>query len=197
MALLPAVAAAAAEWTYVDSGGPYDYKPWSSFRRYLLWFPPYAVPMNLTFLNVTWSKPEAIWFKGTYVVNVFTPNWSGYERATIYVAQDGVRVVDPSRTPLGVLVTDFAGRHVREICRQGIAMVAPNKIIVVLNTTTQIWISDIYCLYGNRWFWLRLLPYNLKVELEVEGVELVNLSIYTLVSVSLITPGPSSPPLGI
>jgi Chromosome segregation ATPases len=42
-----------------------------------------------------------------------------------------------------------------------------------LNPTTQIWISDIYCLYGNNWFWLRLLPYILREELTVEGVEAV------------------------
>jgi cell division protein FtsB len=51
-------------------------------------------------------------------------------------------------------------------------MVAPNKIIV-LNPTTQIWISDVYCLYGNNWFWLRLLPYILRDELIAEGVEAV------------------------
>jgi regulator of replication initiation timing len=51
-------------------------------------------------------------------------------------------------------------------------MVAPNKIIV-LNYTTQIWISDVYCLDGNNWFWLRLLPYILRDELTVEGVEAV------------------------
>ena len=51
-------------------------------------------------------------------------------------------------------------------------MVAPNKIIV-LNYTTQIWISDIYCLHGNNWFWLRLLPYVFD-DLTVEGVETVN-----------------------
>jgi chromosome segregation ATPase len=42
----------------------------------------------------------------------------------------------------------------------------------VLNYTTQIWISDIYCLYGNNWFWLRLLPY-IYDELIAEGVEAV------------------------
>jgi hypothetical protein len=52
-------------------------------------------------------------------------------------------------------------------------MVAPIKIIE-LSPTTQIWISDIYCLHGNQWFWLRLLPYMLQEELTVEGVEAVN-----------------------
>jgi hypothetical protein len=47
-------------------------------------------------------------------------------------------------------------------------MVAPNKIIE-LSPTTQIWISDVYCLYGNNWFWLRLLPYILRDELIAEG----------------------------
>jgi septal ring factor EnvC (AmiA/AmiB activator) len=45
----------------------------------------------------------------------------------------------------------------------------------VLNYTTQIWISDIYCLYRNNWFWLRLLPYILREEL-VGVVELVNIN---------------------
>jgi hypothetical protein len=155
----------------VHSKGPYDYYPWSTQHVYLLWFPPHAVPMNLTFLNVTWWKPEAIWFKGTYPVYVCRGECR-YVPATIYVVQDGVRVVEPSKTPLGELVTYFVGWHIRRICALGTAMVAPNKIIV-LNHTTQIWISDIYCLYGNNWFWLRLLPYILREELTVEGVEAV------------------------
>ncbi len=167
--LLLAAAAAAAS---LRSVGPYDYYPWSTRHVYLLWFPPHAVPMNLTFLNVTWWKPEAIWFKSTYPVHICRPDWCGYVPATIYVVQDGVRVVEPSKTPLGELVTSFVSRHIRRICAQGTAMVAPNKIIV-LNPTTQIWISDIYCLYGNNWFWLRLLPYILRDELTVEGVEAV------------------------
>jgi cell division protein FtsB len=155
------------------STGPYDYNPYSTVHVYLLWFPPYAVPMNLTFLNVTWWKPEAIWFKGKYYVKV-CENVGGcrYGWATIYVVQDGVRVVEPSKTPLGELVTSFVSRHIRRICAQGTAMVAPIKIIA-LNYTTQIWISDIYCLDGNNWFWLRLLPYILSDELTVEGVEAV------------------------
>jgi predicted nucleic acid-binding Zn-ribbon protein len=127
--------------------------------------------MNLTFLNVTWFRPEAIWFKGTYPVRVCDVG-CGHKLATIYVVQDGVRVVEPSKTPLGELVTSFVSRHVRRICAQGTAMVAPNKIIE-LSPTTQIWISDVYCLYGNNWFWLRLLPYILRDELTVEGVEAV------------------------
>jgi cell division protein FtsB len=172
VALLLLAAAAAAQWTSLQSTGPYDVRPGTSFQYYLLWFPPHAVPMNLTFLNVTWFRPEAIWFKGTYPVRVCRPDWCGYVPATIYVVQDGVRVVEPSKTPLGELVTSFVSRHIRRICAQGTAMVAPNKIIV-LNYTTQIWISDIYCLHGNNWFWLRLLPYILRDELTVEGVEAV------------------------
>ncbi len=172
VALLLLAAAAAAQWLSLESTGPYDVRPGTSFQYYLLWFPPHAVPMNLTFLNATWSKPEAIWFKGTYPVHVCEPRWCGYKPATIYVVQDGVRVVEPSKTPLGDLVTYFVGWHIKRICAQGTAMVAPNKIIV-LNPTTQIWISDIYCLHGNNWFWLRLLPYILRDELTVEGVEAV------------------------
>jgi cell division protein FtsB len=167
--LLLAAAAAAS----LLSTGPYDYFPRSTVHVYLLWFPPHAVPMNLTFLNVTWWKPEAIWFKGTYPVHVCRPGWCGYVPATIYVVQDGVRVVEPSKTPLGELVTSFVSRHIRRICAQGTAMVDPIKIIE-LSPTTQIWISDVYCLYGNNWFWLRLLPYILREELTVEGVEAVN-----------------------
>jgi len=173
VAALLLAAAAAAQWPplTLHSTGPYDVRPGTSFQYYLLWFPPHAVPMNLTFLNVTWWKPEAIWFKGTYPVRV-CGGGCRYVPATIYVVQDGVRVVEPSKTPLGELVTSFVSRHIRRICAQGTAMVAPNKIIV-LNPTTQIWISDIYCLYGNNWFWLRLLPYILREELIVEGVEAV------------------------
>ena len=110
--------------------------------------------------------------------------------ATIYVVQDGVRVVDPSKTPLGILVVSFVGRHIREICKQGTAMVAPNKIIE-LSPTTQIWISDVYCLHGNNWFWLRLLPYILRDELTVEGVEAVNFTdTRVYVKVPAKPPGP-------
>jgi len=191
-ALLLAAATAAqwsSEWISLDSTGPYDYFPRSTRPVYLLWFPPHAVPMNLTLLNVTWTKPEAIWFKGTYYVRVCGGvEGCRYVPATIYVVQDGVRVVEPSKTPLGDLVTYFVGWHIRRICAQGTAMVAPNKIIV-LNPTTQIWISDVYCLHGNNWFWLRLLPYILRDELTVEGVEAVNFT-DTRVHVSV----PAAPP---
>ncbi len=189
-------AAAAAQWLSLQSTGPYDVRPGTSFQYYLLWFPPHAVPMNLTFLNVTWWKPEAIWFKGTYPVHICEPRWCGYKPATIYVVQDGVRVVEPSKTPLGELVTYFVGWHIRRICAQGTAMVAPNKIIV-LNPTTQIWISDVYCLYGNNWFWLRLLPYILRDELTVEGVEAVNFTdTRVYVRVPAKPPGPYVIPAG-
>jgi len=174
-ALLLLAAAAAAQWPsewYLRSTGPY-YNPRLSHPIYLLWFPPHAVPMNLTLLNVTWCKPEAIWFKSTYPVYICTMTGCRYEPATIYVVQDGVYVRKDVRTASYRIVAGFVEWHVKQICAQGIAMVAPNKIIV-LNATTQIWISDIYCLYDNKWFWLRLLPYNLKDELAVEGVELVN-----------------------
>jgi regulator of replication initiation timing len=171
-ALLLLTAAVVASRETVLSTGPYDVRPGTSFQYYLLWFPPHAVPMNLTFLNVTWFKPEAIWFRGKYYVRVCGGECR-YEPATIYVVQDGVRVVEPSKTPLGDLVTYFVGWHIKRICAQGTAMVAPNKIIE-LSPTTQIWISDIYCLHGNQWFWLRLLPYILRDELTVEGVEAVN-----------------------
>ncbi len=160
----------------VHSTGPYDYDPRSTRHVYLLWFPPHAVPMNLTFLNVTWWKPEAIWFKGTYPVHVCEPRWCGYKPATIYVVQDGVYVRKDVKTASYHIVAGFVEWHIKNrYCAQGTAMVAPNKIIV-LNPTTQIWISDIYCLYGNNWFWLRLLPYILRDELTVEGVEAVNLT---------------------
>ena len=175
LAVAPLLLAAIAVAASLHSTGPYDYYPQSIRHVYLLWFPPHAVPMNLTFLNVTWWKPEAIWFKGTYPVHVCGGvEGCRYVSATIYVVQDGVRVVEPSKTPLGDLVTYFVGWHIKNrYCAQGTAMVAPNKIIV-LNPTTQIWISDVYCLYGNNWFWLRLLPYILREELIAEGVEAVN-----------------------
>jgi septal ring factor EnvC (AmiA/AmiB activator) len=94
--------------------------------------------------------------------------------ATIYVVQYGVRMVDPRKTALGPLAIDMVTDRIREICRQGTAMVAPVDIIV-LNATTQVWISDIYCQVGNQWFWLRLLPYLLKGYV-VGDVEVVNAS---------------------
>ena len=172
-ALLLAAAAAAAPWpsSTLISTGPYDVRPGTSFQYYLLWFPPHAVPMNLMLLNVTWLKPEAIWFIGTYPVRVCGGECR-YEPATIYVVQEGVRM-DLSRVRRPQVIADFIGWHIKNrYCAQGIAMVAPNKVIE-LNPTTQIWISDIYCLYGNRWFWLRLLPYIFD-DLIAEGVEAVN-----------------------
>ncbi len=155
----------------VVSTGPYDYYPWSTRHVYLLWFPPHAVPMNLTLLNVTWFKPEAIWFKGTYPVFVCGGECR-YVLATIYVVQDGVRM-DPFRVQRPRLIAEFIGWHIKNrYCALGTAMVAPNKIIE-LSPTTQIWISDIYCLYNNNWFWLRLMPYIFD-DLIAEGVEAVN-----------------------
>jgi cell division protein FtsB len=154
----------------VRSTGPYDVPPGTSFQYYLLWFPPHAVPMNLTFLNVTWWKPEAIWFVGKYPVRVCGDECR-YELATIYVVQDGVRM-DPLRVQRPRVIAEFIGWHIKNrYCALGIAMVAPNKIIE-LSPTTQIWISDIYCLYNNNWFWLRLLPYIFD-DLIAEGVEAV------------------------
>jgi regulator of replication initiation timing len=171
VALLLLAAAAAAQRLYLDSVGPYDYFPRSTVHVYLLWFPPHAVPMNLTFLNVTWWKPEAIWFVGKYPVRV-CDGGCRYELATIYVVQDGVRM-DPLRVQRPRVIAEFIGWHIKNrYCALGTAMVAPNKIIE-LSPTTQIWISDVYCLYGNNWFWLRLLPYIFKEELTVEGVEAV------------------------
>jgi len=152
----------------LQSVGPYDYDPQSTVRRYLSWFPPHAVPMNLRFLNVTWWKPETIWLVGTYYVRI-----SGVAvPATIYVVQDGVRMNLQRARPANVFAA-LVEWHVRHICALGVAMVVPNKIIV-LDYTTQVWISDVYCLYGNQWYWLRLLPYALKNYLIVEGIELVN-----------------------
>jgi len=156
----------------VLSTGPYDYYPWSTVHVYLLWFPPHAVPMNLTLLNVTWFRPEAIWFKGRYPVFVCGGECR-YELATIYVVQDGVRM-DPFRVQRPRLIAEFIGWHIKNrYCALGTAMVAPIKIIE-LSPTTQIWISDVYCLYNNNWFWLRLLPYIFYDDLIAEGVEAVN-----------------------
>jgi len=172
--LLLAAIAVAAQWVSLDSTGPYDYNPRSTVHVYLLWFPPHAVPMNLMLLNVTWWRPEAIWFKGTYPVRICGGvEGCRYVPATIYVVQDGVYVRKDVRTASYRIVAGFVEWHIKNrFCAQGTAMVAPNKIIV-LNFTTQIWISDIYCLHGNNWFWLRLLPYILRDELAVEGVEAV------------------------
>jgi len=98
VALILLAAAAAAQWTSLQSTGPYDYNPYATVHYYLLWFPPHAVPMNLTLLNVTWFRPEAIWFKGMYPVHICEPRWCGYKPATIYVVQDGVYVRKDVRT---------------------------------------------------------------------------------------------------
>ena len=182
-ALLLTAAAAASS----PSLSPYYYRSNIIGSVYLLWFPPHAVPMNLTFLNVTWWKPEAIWFKGTYHVHACI-GACNYVPATIYVVQDGVRM-NLFKVQRPQVIANFIGWHIQNrYCAQGIAMVAPNKIIV-LNPTTQIWISDVYCLYGNNWFWLRLLPYILREELIAEGVEAVNFT-DTRVHVSV----PAAPP---
>jgi cell division protein FtsB len=165
----PLLAAAAAAQT-LHSVGPYDYYPWSTVHFYLPWFPPHAVPMNLTFLNVTWWKPESIWFKSTYPVHV-CGGGCRYVPATIYVVQDGVSMnLHKVRRPQ--LIAEYIGWLIKNrYCAQGIAMVDPIKIIE-LNPTTQIWISDVYCLYRNNWFWLRLMPY-IHDDLIAEGVETV------------------------
>jgi hypothetical protein len=96
-----------------------------------------------------------------------------YVLATIYVVQDGVRM-DPFRVQRPRVIAEFIGWHIKNrYCALGTAMVAPNKMIV-LSPTTQIWISDVYCLYNNNWFWLRLLPYIHRDDLIAEGVEAVN-----------------------
>jgi regulator of replication initiation timing len=179
--LLAAVVMASSQW-WLFSYGPYDYDTKSTVLYYLPWFAPHSVPMNLTFLNVTWWKPESIWFVGKYPVHVGRRGWGGYVPATIYVVQHGVRMVDPRKTVLGPLAIDLVKDRVREICRQGTAMVAPVDIIVI-NATTQVWISDIYCQVGNNWFWLRLLPYLLEgyVVGEVEVVNASGLSILNFV----------------
>ncbi len=141
----------------VVSTGPYEYQ-WGGTPVLLSWYSPHAVPMNLTFLNVTWWKPHSIWFKGTYYVFVCGKGCE-YRRATIYVAQRDIKVVNPLQTNLGPLAIDYIAYHIKRICAQGTAMVAPAEIIV-LDSNTQVWISDVYCLYYNQWYWLRLLPYE-------------------------------------
>jgi hypothetical protein len=159
---LTADAASPPQWIreVVTSTGPYEYQ-WGGYPVLLSWFPPHAVPMNLTFLNVTWWKPHSIWFKGTYYVRVCGYGCD-YRRATIYVVQRDLKVVDPLQTNLGPRAIDYIEYHIKQICRQGTAMVAPAEIIV-LDSNTQIWISDVYCLYYNQWYWLRLLPYDVRL----------------------------------
>ncbi|MFZ8841935.1 MAG: hypothetical protein ACO2PM_24025 [Pyrobaculum sp.] len=144
----------------VTSTGPYEYQ-WGGYPVLLSWFSPHAVPMNLTFLNVTWWKPHSVWFKGTYYARV-CGRGCDYRRVTIYVAQRNLKVVNPLQTNLGPAAVDYIEYHIKQICRQDTAMVAPAEIIV-LDSNTQIWISDVYCLYYNQWYWLRLLPYDARL----------------------------------
>jgi len=185
-ALLLAATAAAKWW----SPGPYNYDLQIFGHRYLQWFPPHAVPMSLTLLNVTWWKPETIWLMGKYYVRVCGDrSGCGYKWATVYVVQDGVRF-NFSRVAWPQSIANIIQWNLKDhYCAQGIAMVVPNKIIV-LDYTTQVWISDIYCLYGNEWFWLRLLPYIYR-ELTVEGVEVVNASIKVAIPSSYPRPIPA------
>jgi predicted nucleic acid-binding Zn-ribbon protein len=156
----------------VTSTGPYEYQ-WGGYPVLLSWFSPHAVPINLTFLNVTWWKPHSVWFKGTYYARV-CGRGCDYRRVTIYVAQRDLKVVNPLQTNLGPAAVDYIEYHIKQICRQGTAMVAPAEIIV-LDSNTQIWISDVYCLYYNQWYWLRLLPYDfLLYGYLVRDAELVN-----------------------
>ena len=144
----------------VTSTGPYEYQ-WGGYPVLLSWFSPHAVPINLTFLNVTWWKPHSVWFKGTYYARV-CGRGCDYRRVTIYVAQRNLKVVNPLQTNLGPAAVDHIEYHIKQICRQDTAMVAPAEIIV-LDSNTQIWISDVYCLYYNQWYWLRLLPYDARL----------------------------------
>jgi hypothetical protein len=156
----------------VISTGPYMYQ-WGGTPVLLSWFSPHAVPMNLTFLNVTWWKPHSVWFKGTYYARVCGYGCE-YRRVTIYVAQRDLKVVNPLQTKLGPRAVDYIEYYIKRICRQGTAMVAPAEIIV-LDSNTQIWISDVYCLYYNQWYWLRLLPYDILLYgYLVRDVEFIN-----------------------
>ena len=168
--LLATAAAAHAQGAWLGSNGPYESLVPGA---YLAWYPPYAVPMNLTLINVTWYKPNyPIWFRGTYDVVVCSGYTCNDEPATIYVVQYGLTMVNPYTTELGNFsIIDVEGT-VRYLCGHG-AMVAPINI-TVLNLTTQIWVSDVYCLAGDEWFWLRWLPYN--SDYFVNKVEFVNAS---------------------
>jgi len=171
---LTADAASPPQWIreVVVSTGPYEYR-WGATPWLLSWFSPHAVPMNLTFLNVTWWKPHSVWFKGTYYASV-CGRGCDYRRVTIYVAQRDLKVVNPLQTNLGPAAVDYIAYHIKRICRQGTAMVAPAEIIV-LDSNTQVWISDVYCLYYNQWYWLRLLPYDARLYgYLVRDAELVN-----------------------
>jgi hypothetical protein len=76
-------------------------------------------------------------------------------------------------TKVGNFSIDIVEHYVRYLCRHG-AMVAPIDI-TVLNLTTQIWVSDVYCLAGDEWYWLRWLPYEYP-EYFVNKVEFFNAS---------------------
>jgi len=168
--LLATAAAAHAQGAWLLSNGPYAL---STAGWYLAWYPPYAVPMNLTLINVTWYKANyPIWFRGTYDVVVCSGYTCDDEPATIYVVQYGLTMVNPYTTEPGTIIIDDVEDYVRYICRHG-AMVAPVNI-TVLNLTTQIWVSDVYCLAGDQWYWLRWLPYGLPYF--VNKVEFFNAS---------------------
>jgi len=167
--LLATAAAAHAQGAWLGSNGPYESLVPGA---YLAWYPPYAVPMNLTLINVTWWSNYPIWFRGTYDVVVCSGYTCEYKPATIYVVQYGLTMVNPYTTKPGTIIIDDVEDYVRYLCRHG-AMVAPVNI-TVLNLTTQIWVSDVYCLAGDHWYWLRWLPYGLPYF--VNKVEFVNAS---------------------
>ena len=167
--LLATAAAAHAQGAWLGSNGPYkSLVP----GAYLAWYPPYAVPMNLTLINVTWWSNYPIWFRGTYDVVVCSGYTCEYKPATIYVVQYGLTVANPLTTEVGTFAIEDLEGSIRYICRHG-AMVAPVNI-TVLNLTTQIWVSDVYCLAGDEWYWLRWLPYDLPYF--VNKVEFFNVS---------------------
>jgi predicted nucleic acid-binding Zn-ribbon protein len=175
--LLALAAAVHAQGAWLLSNGPYAL---STAGWYLAWYPPYAVPMNLTLINVTWYKPNyPIWFRGTYDVVVCSGYTCEYKPATIYVVQYGLTMVNPYTTKPGTIIIDDVEDYVRYLCRHG-AMVAPINI-TVLNLTTQIWVSDVYCLDYDHWYWLRWLPYDLPYF--VNKVEFVNAS-----GIKVVTP---------
>jgi predicted nucleic acid-binding Zn-ribbon protein len=168
--LLATAAAAHAQGAWLGSNGPYkSLVP----GAYLAWYPPYAVPMNLTLINVTWWSNYPIWFRGTYDVVVCSGYTCEYKPATIYVVQYGLTVANPLTTEVGTFAIEDLEGSIRYICRHG-AMVAPVNI-TVLNLTTQIWVSDVYCLDYDQWFWLRWLPYYYP-EYFISKVEFVNAS---------------------
>jgi len=174
--LLATAAAAHAQGAWLGSNGPYESLVPGA---YLAWYPPYAVPMNLTLINVTWWSNYPIWFRGTYDVVVCSGYTCEYKPATIYVVQYGLTMVNPYTTKPGTIIIDDVAFEVQSMCGHG-AMVAPINI-TVLNLTTQVWVSDVYCLAGDQWFWLRWLPYDLPYF--VNKVEFVNAS-----GIKVVTP---------